>query len=247
MKRFLLLLLAVLFSITCLFSVAVSAMELNANTSRELEQVVSENESFIQNNFINLFEQQLSDPHVEKEVELISANSNYGEVETLNAISCVIQNEQLLSASDNMPALSVLTKVTAISPVNSRRSGDQGNGNYDPSQVVYLYTRLYYVTSSSNGYTTYKMTKVEGNYAIHRSGIGVTSQYVWYGQNSNIIPNNESGSLYPSGSSWSKNTGFSNYCYGAGYGIMGVNYQVGIINYNNGSTWSYTLYNTKWI
>lgn len=245
MRRFLSIMLSVSIICTTLITVVSLAGENESDQFlSNLESIIAENEYYIHEHYVDLFEQKLADSSVKKEVEFLQDPKDESNI--LSSISCTIQDDQLLPETKKEPAIFVQTKVVAISPIESK-GGDQGNGGYDSSQCVYLYTRMYYSTSSSNGNTTYKMTQVSGNYSIHHSAVGVISQYVTYGQNSGVIPDGESGDLYPSGSSWNQCTYFSNYCFGAGYGVLGVNYQVGIKNYNSGSVWYYTLYNTKWV
>ena len=245
MRRFLLIMLSISILFTTLSTIVSFAGESESDQFLfTMESIIAENEYYIHEHYVDLFEQKLVDSSVEKKIESLQDSQNESNI--LNAISCTIQDDQLLSERETEPAISVQTKVVAISPIESK-GGDQGNGSYDSSQCVYLYTSMYYLTSSSSGNTTYKMTKVAGSYSIHHSAVGVISQYVTYGQNFNAIPDAESGYLYPSSSSWNQYTYFSNYCFGAGYGVLGVNYQVEIKNYNSGSIWYYTLSNTKWI
>ncbi len=243
-KKYLAIVSAVVLMSTVLFTLNTYAEE-QGNPLDYVEKIINENDTYIQHHYIELFNQELSeDEDFDSKIEQISAVSDTGQVESIFALSYIVQDEQLIEGSGDTDPLYVQTKVTALS--NTRLSGDQGVGNFDQHQYVYLYSRMYYSYKSiGSGVYSYKMTRVTGSYSIQHANIGVPSQYVWYGQNSSSVPDNEEGSFNPTSTSWSKNTNFNNYCFGGGYGVMGVHYRVKIKNYTTGSSWNFTLYNTK--
>lgn len=234
----------VLSLLVIVFSSTVFAEERASSYNETEKETIEANDLFIKTHYIDMFNEQLAkDQFVEDNTIRITSKGEYGEEECIDIITYVVQNEQIIPASNNRPALNVRTTVSAV--LNSETRGSHQNDGYDNTVSVYLYSTFYYATQTDgDGNVWYKMTSFNGGYTLLDNYVYVTSQYIWYGQSSIF---SESGDFYTSNNPWSGNTNFSNFHFGAGYGIMGINYQVQLARRNSSSTWSYTLYNHLWI
>ena len=117
-------------------------------------------------------------------------------------------------------------------------NGDMGDSYWDPSGSVLFNMRLYY--SEQSNPSTVRLDKVTGNLSVKQANITYSNQKVNY-QCSNPSVVQQQNSKYPTGSSFSYNTGFSKYVPAADYSSVGAAWS-GKLTRGSSWTWQFNVY-----
>ena len=107
---------------------------------------------------------------------------------------------------DNSITYIASTENASLKSVQTRAS--YTDEQWDSTTSVYFSMTVNYNKNSSNYIC---LSQVSGNYSIRQSGISVTNQSVSYVQTSPYLGVDDHGIQYPTSSSFSYNTNFSNY------------------------------------
>lgn len=110
------------------------------------------------------------------------------------------------SQNDNSITYIASTENATLKSTQTRAS--YTDEQWDSTTSVYFSMTVDYSKNSSNYIC---LRQVSGSYNIQQSGISVTNQSVEYVQESPLLGVNDYGIQYPTSSSFSYNTGFTNY------------------------------------
>lgn len=210
------------------------------------QNIINENDAYIADNLDVLLERALQN-HINT-TDCMKASSldvlNVTDLdEDYSAVSCVIQDTELQRSDKDDSVLCALTTASAVMPRAS--SGNKSENTTDSTVSVKAYSTIYYNKKVSNNITFYCLTKVTGKYEILDSSIQVKSQNVKYamtGHSETSYLVDKHGEFNPSGSSWSKSTGFTEYCDLSTYGVFGSTYTLKI-GRASGNQWTFSLQN----
>jgi len=205
------------------------------STSEMKEELINQNEDYITENIDKLINQKKNARSLpEEKMNVFDENGHLKDTMP----SYIIQDEELKDNNGDSTGLYVTT--FAAETGNKNASGSDSTGSVTIRSSIY-----YNVKTTTAGVKYYVLTKVSGGYSNLNSGVQITSQTVTYRESGP----GESGSgsvtypittKYPTGSTFSYNTGYTKYVVLGSMTNFGCNYTVTL---KRGSTWSYSLGN----
>lgn len=240
----------VIFTFILLFSMALSAnaQEYTARTRESLvNSIIKQNDDYIREHYSELLE--IADTTGEGTLAIAQNNEeliNDNAIDNpFTTVIYTIQDEDLLPTSLNEVGLRAVTTIQEIMPRDT--GGNKGAYGNDSTVSVMAYSTIYYDTKTIDSLLYYRLRTVSGYYTLLDSSMQVIGQHVKYAQSG---LSTESGAWTngpiektPTASSWSYNTGFTNYLFPTEYSVTGVNYTIKMKRSGGSSTWEYTLQN----
>lgn len=247
--------LSLAFALNCLgvsaFAVDYEATQMND----QIQNIIDENDEVVEITYENSLKDCIeNEDNIWNKIQVLNTsnmsdlNMQASDHEELGygAIDFVIQDQILQSENSNAPAIHAVTTASAIIPM-AFDGQEITKRTYDSTVSVQGYCTIYYYEKDVSGMTYYCFVRTSGGYSIIDSSVRVASQEVIYGQNGILQPRyQEVSEKYPTSSSWSYDTGYTDYVFLTEWNNLGVTYNMTLQRTSGSSQWSYQLMNQIW-